>query len=404
MSEMPGVSDTGMDNQAVLSCVREDIASGKIKIIVGTVAYLGEGWDAPWINSLILATTIRSYVTSNQMRGRAIRYLSDDPEKTSAIWHIACMDPSFAGRFAADEQIKELSERFRGFMGLTLDGMNIENGIERLQIPAGKMSEQEVTSYNQSLLATAGSRNRIYRQWQEAFINKNDIYIEDRVFIHKNIIFKNFHYYNSLLAFSAGILSMVTVLMDRVIMPLLRHNQGTGLHWKVVIFLLFVGVSLSSKYGYEFLYKLSPQSRFSSISERLRNAMVKADLLSPNVNLEIKEEKENLEAGLGNATLKENTEYARVLTEFYGPIENPRYLITERSFLGKTEYYPVPTCFSTKKSDVELLLKALNVRGRNFKAHYLRNPNGRKLLLKARIKAYSNRQRELTKHKRMLAK
>ena len=46
---------------------------GQIQLLVGTRALLGEGWDAPVVNSLILATSVGSFMLTNQMRGRAIR-------------------------------------------------------------------------------------------------------------------------------------------------------------------------------------------------------------------------------------------------------------------------------------------------------------------------------------------
>ena len=46
---------------------------GYIQVIIGTKSLLGEGWDAPCVNSLILASFVGSFMLSNQMRGRAIR-------------------------------------------------------------------------------------------------------------------------------------------------------------------------------------------------------------------------------------------------------------------------------------------------------------------------------------------
>lgn len=43
---------------------------GYIQILTGTRSLLGEGWDSPCINSLVLASYVGSYVTSAQMRGR----------------------------------------------------------------------------------------------------------------------------------------------------------------------------------------------------------------------------------------------------------------------------------------------------------------------------------------------
>ena len=47
--------------------------NGDLNLLVGTAALLGEGWDAPPLNSLVLASYVGSYMLSNQMRGRAIR-------------------------------------------------------------------------------------------------------------------------------------------------------------------------------------------------------------------------------------------------------------------------------------------------------------------------------------------
>ncbi len=67
---------------------------GYIKVIIGTKSLLGEGWDAPCVNSLILASFVGSFMLSNQMRGRAIRVWPDNPNKTSNIWHLVSINLS----------------------------------------------------------------------------------------------------------------------------------------------------------------------------------------------------------------------------------------------------------------------------------------------------------------------
>ena len=56
---------------------------GGITVLVGTKSLLGEGWDAPCINTLVLASFVGSFVLSNQMRGRSIRVDSAQPQKTA---------------------------------------------------------------------------------------------------------------------------------------------------------------------------------------------------------------------------------------------------------------------------------------------------------------------------------
>ena len=68
---------------------------GRIQILVGTKSLLGEGWDSPCINSLILASFVGSFVLSNQMRGRAIRIDKNNPEKSSNIWHLVTVEPEY---------------------------------------------------------------------------------------------------------------------------------------------------------------------------------------------------------------------------------------------------------------------------------------------------------------------
>lgn len=62
-------------------------SKGYMQVLVGTKSLLGEGWDSPCINSLILASFVGSFMLSNQMRGRAIRVMKEQPEKqvTSGI-------------------------------------------------------------------------------------------------------------------------------------------------------------------------------------------------------------------------------------------------------------------------------------------------------------------------------
>ena len=74
----------------VMNCISKLFEVGEINLIVGTKSLLGEGWDEPSINSLILATFVGSYMLSNQMRGRAIR-VNSNPNKTANIWHLVCV-------------------------------------------------------------------------------------------------------------------------------------------------------------------------------------------------------------------------------------------------------------------------------------------------------------------------
>ena len=59
--------------KGIVAAVTELFQRGRIQVLVGTKSLLGEGWDAPCVNSLILGSFVGSFMLSNQMRGRAIR-------------------------------------------------------------------------------------------------------------------------------------------------------------------------------------------------------------------------------------------------------------------------------------------------------------------------------------------
>ena len=83
--------------------------------MIGTKSLLGEGWDAPVLNSLELASFVGSFVLSNQMRGRAIRVEKGNREKASNIWHLVCVDPTASD---GGNDVEMLKRRFRSFVNI----------------------------------------------------------------------------------------------------------------------------------------------------------------------------------------------------------------------------------------------------------------------------------------------
>ena len=108
------------------------LQQGELRVVVGTRALLGEGWDAPVINSLILASFVGSYMLTNQMRGRAIRIDKGNPNKVASIWHIVAMATKTPAGLV---DLYELERRFGTFVGLSEKEAVIENGLKRMQLP-----------------------------------------------------------------------------------------------------------------------------------------------------------------------------------------------------------------------------------------------------------------------------
>jgi len=154
------------DRHAAVGVMTRLFEGGSVNALFGTAALLGEGWDAPAVNTLVIASTIGSYVMSNQMRGRAIRALRGDPDKTANIWHLATV--SDHDRDGPGSDFGKLRRRFEAFAGLTSptadDPPLIEVGLARLGMEAVPL-EAEVSPLNAAMFARATDRETMRRHW-----------------------------------------------------------------------------------------------------------------------------------------------------------------------------------------------------------------------------------------------
>lgn len=148
------------------SLITQLFNDGYLQVLVGTNALLGEGWDAPAANTLILASVVKSFVTSNQARGRVIRADPRQPGKAANIWHLACMDPY---HHAGGLDWNKLVQRFRSFAGPSFEVMpRIENGAGRFRIKQLPVNETAVRRANTLMMEHAGMRHRLSREWVQA--------------------------------------------------------------------------------------------------------------------------------------------------------------------------------------------------------------------------------------------
>jgi superfamily II DNA or RNA helicase len=71
-------------------------AAGHVRALVGTRAFLGEGWNAPCVNCLVDLTSAATGVSVRQMRGRSLRLDPADPDKVASNWDVVCVAPHHA--------------------------------------------------------------------------------------------------------------------------------------------------------------------------------------------------------------------------------------------------------------------------------------------------------------------
>lgn len=157
----------GSEETQVVLLLTSLFEDGILNCLVGTAALLGEGWDAPSLNTLILATYVGSFVMSNQMRGRSMRRDPDHPDKVANIWHLATIAPDTKGDALEQEDLKKLNKRFDHFYGIgqSEQGACISSGLGRIDL-AGISDFQ---SHNEEVLKQAEKRESIANLWDAAF-------------------------------------------------------------------------------------------------------------------------------------------------------------------------------------------------------------------------------------------
>ncbi len=159
------VDFSGAAEKRMVAIITEVFTKGGINVLVGTKSLLGEGWDAPCINSLILATFVGSFMFSNQMRGRAIRTEKDNPTKTGNIWHLVCIMPDSQ---TPGDDYATMRRRFKSFVGVAQGSPVIENGLTRLDLPEPPFSESTLDQLNTRTIKRATDRDGMRKSWDTA--------------------------------------------------------------------------------------------------------------------------------------------------------------------------------------------------------------------------------------------
>jgi len=375
----------------VITSLFED---GFIKILIGTKSLLGEGWDCPAINTLILASFVGSFVMSNQMRGRAIRVSPKSPDKIASIWHLACLDPT-ATNGGADYEL--LQRRFEAFCGVTLTGNPvIENGSERLDLD---VNADQLPELNEHMVQLSKDRKKVKQRWDEAIesgsvmVNELKLNFDD----NKPFAVKRKVAYNSTLKFAiAEIVLILTVVLPELFLSYLRLLIAKGIIHFIVAVAAAIAVTLVPKLYRAtklYLYYGRIDKEIEAIAKVVFDTMVRLkhiNTASNQIKLVIEEPREGvLNCLLKGATEKEEKLFVNYLQEVLTPINNPRYIISQanwlREKLGFSSYFSVPDIFAQRKKEASVFHEFWKEYLGASELIFTRNLEGRKLLLKARF-------------------
>ena len=386
--------------KGIVGAVTELFQRGRIQVLVGTKSLLGEGWDAPCVNSLILGSFVGSFMLSNQMRGRAIRIWPGHPEKTSNIWHLVAVQaqafitlPGEEPRPESNQDLQTLSRRMEHFLGLAYNQESIETGLDRLDFPKPPFKKKQISEYNERVKSLSKDRAGLRQKWQEALVVADQFEVVTEVATQKQKVPV------MLLLDALKWVRMSLLLLAVDLLVLLFRLRLIGVWWLTTACLLFLVFA-----SWRYLRYKSPYKRLQSLGEQIRKALLDSGHLTDDQSrVQVEEDKENylVFAYLKGGSMRDKELFAQTVGEFFAPVDNQRYLLkTEKVRQGQSPYYVVPSLFDKRKEDAQKFLNFLMPTIGRYHLVYTRTEAGRKILLEARIKALSNKNdRILTKKK-----
>ena len=402
--------DFRADNREKVRLVGRLFEEGVINVLVGTKSLLGEGWDAPCVNSLILASFVGSFMLSNQMRGRAIRTDKNQPNKTANIWHLVTVERPYLYIKDVQEKLallknenkyilvsydmETVSRRFDCFVAPNYETGEIESGISRVTILTPPYDKKGISRINRDMIARSRESDKLREVWQTAVdrsarLNEvSEIPQEHRT---PPFLFINIAFATLLLAlFSAGILVFLSTFLGSLLATnTYRYPIAVASLIISVIALCFLRLVMAEK----ILTHLSPARSVRTLANCVLKAMQEVRLVSEGARVKVEADYLGIfiETELLNASVHDQNLFHQAIKELLSPIENPRYLLIPRRKYGGYRYryaLACPEILGTRSEYAECLAKQLKRSMGNIETVYTRTAQGRKLILTCRRKSY----------------
>jgi superfamily II DNA or RNA helicase len=398
--------------QRIVHIITRLFQDGAIEILVGTKSLLGEGWDAPAVNSLVLATFVGSFMLSNQMRGRAIRTQAGNPDKTGNIWHLVCLDPTST---LGGEDFDRLSRRFRSFVGISAGlPFTISNGIQRLHLPGNMMDAGVAERTNEVTYMQAQNRRSLKHHWEEALAGGVNLIEELKVAYREKKPYRKLKQQYLVRTIASMLLSLGMIVGEYAKEFVVQHtrlNHRMDDLRDVLIFvgLFFVGAAIGFG-GYAFR-TLRLYLKYRDISKDIRQigeALLQALVREKTIQTSLQRLSVSAEPDLWGdvyCSLRGGTEYecslfTETLREIVEPVDNPRYIIIRKSstwrLFRQQDYHAVPEILGRNKNTAEYFAQQWQRLVGPCELIYTRNIEGRRLILRSRIQSLASQLGEKT--------
>jgi superfamily II DNA or RNA helicase len=379
------------------------LVDGDIQVLVGTRALLGEGWDAPPVNSLILASVVGSFMTTNQMRGRAIRVDPARPDKVASIWHIGAFATVDQGHLDVRD-LSDMVQRFETFVGLGARDAVIEGGIDRLRPGFWHKDRFRVPIFedrlNRRMARRLAARGGLLERWRNALDQSEIGRVLPTVRVPKPPRPNLFAFRSTFLVLLNMLAGLTLAILGSLQLPLLFGAEGESMSTALTVvgvFLLIYAGPGAVRLAILFFRFLPVDGAVRGIALAVRDALCATDLLPAHHRDGRVICREHGDGGfsiaLSHGSFAEQSLFAECMHQVLAPIDNPRYLITRRQLRFGRRYFDVhavPTVLGARKDRAENFLHAWRRRVCEGELLYTRSDEGRPLLLKARMRAFAN--------------
>ena len=400
-----------------VALLTEMFEKGFINILIGTKSLLGEGWDSPCINSLILASFVGSFMLSNQMRGRAIRVDRNNPNKVSNIWHLVTVLPESVSDkksqllnkivegkpdeiFGADYET--VKKRFECFMAPAYSVNVIESGISRLDIIKPPYDAEGIKNINIKMLYLASQRDRTAKSWFESMGNGKYTTVVDVNQIEKEKFPRGFVYRNFIGEF---LFIVFYVLYCRIGSSLLFFSEPVWIMLVVIFSLVAVPVCIVGVL--KFIRMISPKKAMKSLANCVLKTLTETGKIQKGGYVTVASDTSNtfIYCTLENASVREKQIFSQAIGEMFSSIDNPRYVFVKKGLGGRKSYsksYSCPGILAGNKETAELLGRNIEKIMGKYYLIYTRTEQGRKELLNCRRYSFLNINDALSGKKKMV--
>lgn len=340
---------TQQNRGSLLALTTQLLDSGKIHVLIGTVSLLGEGWNCPAINTIIMGNQAGSYVQTQQIRGRGLRKFGE--AKLTNIWHIAPIIPNIP---LSEQPFFRFVRKRLGFIeGLNLlDIPLISTGSERFELPDFP-DLQTIANYTQHQLYQAKERDKHLRLWREAL--ERGTHLSMPLFVRKQTSEKNEKNESSLYE--------------------TKNSQRQSFVQAIITGNLLAYFQLKKKRKQWQKY-CQMQQKLVETNYRL---LVHEGILNATIPLNITWDDDRFSCEIIASYYQEKI-FNGVVKETLGAVDDPRYLLK----IGTT-YFALPARYGKNKNDAQSFVKEIKKSYPSAEIHYTKNLSGRKHLMNARM-------------------